>query len=210
MQKFRFLVADDHPLLLEGLKLVLQAQPDFEVVGLARNGAEALRMTTQLKPDVAIVDVSLPDMSGLTVCKRIREQEPDVRLVVLTADQSEAVLKQAIDVGVLGYVLKNSAAEKLVPAIRAVLIGGLYVDDTIVAKVSGGAANGNALHLTTREEHVLRRLAMGFSNKEIANELGVSVKSIETYKSRGMDKLRLASRSELVRYAPVQGWLKAV
>lgn len=210
MQKYRFLVADDHPLLLEGLKLALQAQPDFEVTGLARNGAEALRMTTQLKPDVAIVDVSLPDMSGLTVCKRIREQEPNVRIIVLTGDRSEAVLKQAIDVGVLGYVLKNSASEKLVPAIRAVLTGGLYVDDAIVGKVSGGIGYGNISHLTTREEDVLRRLALGFSNKEIANELGVSVKSIETYKSRGMEKLSLASRSDLVRYASVQGWLTVV
>lgn len=209
MQTFRFLVADDHPLLLEGLKIALEAQPDFSVVGLASTGFEAFRLALQLKPDVAIIDVTLPDLSGLTVCKRIHEEEPGIRLIVLTAHESEAILKQAIDVGVLGYVLKNSAAEKLVPAIRAVLTGGLYVDDAIVGKVSGDIVIGNG-SLTTREEHVLRRLALGYTNKEIANELGVSVKSIETYKSRGMEKLSLTSRSELVRYASVQGWLAVV
>lgn len=210
MQTFRFLVADDHPLLLEGLKLALQAQPDFEVAALARNGNEAVKLSQQLKPDVAIVDISLPDLNGLTVCRKIRDYSPATRLIVLTAHESESILKQAIDIGVLGYLLKKSASEKLIPAIRAVLIGGLYIDDTIVGKVTGGGTTATVRQLTSREEDVLRKLALGFSNKEIANELGVSVKSVETYKSRGMEKLSLDTRSDLVRFAALQGWLLVV
>jgi DNA-binding NarL/FixJ family response regulator len=211
----RIVLADDHPIVLGGLRNLILAEPDFEVVGEASSGLVALRLIKETQPDLAILDVSMPECNGILVARRLASEGPAVRVVILTFYEDRAYVRQALQTGVRGYVLKRSAAENLVPAIRSVLAGGLYVDPGIAerifeaapARTVGSAQAGSALDLSSREAEVLKLLALGHSNKEIATELDVSVKSVETYKSRGAEKLGLKTRAEIVRYASAQGWL---
>jgi len=157
----------------------------------------------------------MPECNGILVARRLASEGPAVRVVILTFYEDRAYVRQALQTGVRGYVLKRSAAENLIPAIRSVLAGGLYVDPGVAerifevtpARTVGSAPIGSALDLSSREAEVLKLLALGHSNKEIATELDVSVKSVETYKSRGAEKLGLKTRAEIVRYASAQGWL---
>ena len=204
--------------MIAGLRNLIQQEPDFELVGEATNGTAALKLVREQKPDVAILDISMPELNGIMVARKLTEELPDVKLMVLTLHEDRAYLRQALDVGVRGYVLKRSAAENLVQAIRAVVVGGLYVDPAIVDRVfeknvaRGGrsAAGSNMPQLTDREGEVLRLTALGFTNKEAARRLDLGVKSVETYRARGLEKLGLKTRADLVRYASAQGWLTDV
>jgi DNA-binding NarL/FixJ family response regulator len=216
--KTRITLSDDHPIMLAGLRNLIEAEPDFELVGEATNGAAALKLIREQKPDVAILDISMPEMNGIMVARKLAEELPQVKLMVLTLHEDRAYLRQALDVGVRGYVLKRSAAENLVQAIRAVVVGGLYVDPAIVDRVfeknisRGGRASavGAMPQLTDREGEVLKLTALGFTNKEAARRLDLGVKSVETYRARGLEKLGLKTRADLVRYASAQGWLSDV
>ena len=216
--KIRITLSDDHPIMIAGLRNLIQQEPDFELVGEATNGTAALKLVREQKPDVAILDISMPELNGIMVARKLTEELPDVKLMVLTLHEDRAYLRQALDVGVRGYVLKRSAAENLVQAIRAVVVGGLYVDPAIVDRVfeknvaRGGrsAAGSNMPQLTDREGEVLRLTALGFTNKEAARRLDLGVKSVETYRARGLEKLGLKTRADLVRYASAQGWLADV
>lgn len=216
--KIRITLSDDHPIMIAGLRNLIQQEPDFELVGEATNGTAALKLVREQKPDVAILDISMPELNGIMVARKLTEELPDVKLMVLTLHEDRAYLRQALDVGVRGYVLKRSAAENLVQAIRAVVVGGLYVDPAIVDRVfeknvaRGGrsAAGSNMPQLTDREGEVLRLTALGFTNKEAARRLDLGVKSVETYRARGLEKLGLKTRADLVRYASAQGWLTDV
>jgi len=216
--KTRITLSDDHPIMLAGLRNLIEAEPDFELVGEATNGAAALKLIREQKPDVAILDISMPEMNGIMVARKLAEELPQVKLMVLTLHEDRAYLRQALDVGVRGYVLKRSAAENLVQAIRAVVVGGLYVDPAIVDRVfeknisRGGRATtvGAMPQLTDREGEVLKLTALGFTNKEAARRLDLGVKSVETYRARGLEKLGLKTRADLVRYASAQGWLSDV
>ena len=216
--KIRIPLSDDHPIMIAGLRNLIQQEPDFELVGEATNGTAALKLVREQKPDVAILDISMPELNGIMVARKLTEELPDVKLMVLTLHEDRAYLRQALDVGVRGYVLKRSAAENLVQAIRAVVVGGLYVDPAIVDPVfeknvaRGGrsAAGSNMPQLTDREGEVLRLTALGFTNKEAARRLDLGVKSVETYRARGLEKLGLKTRADLVRYASAQGWLTDV
>ena len=187
--KIRITLSDDHPIMIAGLRNLIQQEPDFELVGEATNGTAALKLVREQKPDVAILDISMPELNGIMVARKLTEELPDVKLMVLTLHEDRAYLRQALDVGVRGYVLKRSAAENLVQAIRAVVVGGLYVDPAIVDRVfeknvaRGGrsAAGSNMPQLTDREGEVLRLTALGFTNKEAARRLDLGVKSVETY-----------------------------
>lgn len=211
----RIILADDHPIVLSGLRNLITAQSDFELVGDASSGMAALRLVRETRPDVAVVDISMPELNGILLARRLSDEMPGVRVMVLTLHEDRAYLKQALDAGVRGYVLKRSAAENLIHAIRAVMVGGLYVDPAIANRVfdavpQRGArqpGNINIPDLTERETEVLKLVALGFTSKEIARRLDVGVKSVETYKARGTEKLGLKSRAELVRYAAAQGWL---
>lgn len=213
--KIRIVLADDHPIVLDGLRNLLQAEDDFELVGEAASGLSALKLIREKRPDVAVLDISMPELNGIVLCRRLPGEAPDVRPLILTFHEDRAYLNQAIEAGVRGYVLKRSAVENLVQAIRAVMIGGLYIDPAIVGRVfDGGRVNkrvaarkGVSPTLTDREADVLKMAASGFTNKEIASRLDVGVKSVETYKARGLEKLGLRTRAELVRYASGQGWL---
>jgi DNA-binding NarL/FixJ family response regulator len=162
-----------------------------------------------------VLDISMPELNGIVLSRRLAGEMPALRLLVLTLHEDRAYLNQALEAGVRGYVLKRSAVENLVQAIRAVLVGGLYIDPAIVGRVFESkqvnkrllARKGVAPSLTDREADVLKMAALGFTNKEIASRLDVGVKSIETYKARGLEKLGLKTRAELVRYASGQGWL---
>jgi DNA-binding NarL/FixJ family response regulator len=210
----RIVLADDHPIVLNGLRNLIRAEADLDLVGEAATGLEALKVIRDKRPDVAVVDISMPELNGILLSRRIAEELPMVRLLVLTLHEDRAYLRQALDAGVRGYVLKRAAAENLVQAIRAVVSGGLYVDPAIAGSFakaaprrSGRPGDGAAPDLTARESEVLKLVALGFTNKEIARRLDVSVKSAETYKARGVEKLGLRTRAELVRFASAEGWL---
>jgi DNA-binding NarL/FixJ family response regulator len=214
-EKTRIVLADDHPIVLDGLRNLIRAEPDFELVGEAASGLSALKIVREQRPDVAVLDISMPELNGIVLSRRLAGEMPGLRLLVLTLHEDRAYLNQALEAGVRGYVLKRSAVENLVQAIRAVMVGGLYIDPAIVGRVFESnqinkrlaARKGVAPALTDREADVLKMAALGFTNKEIASRLDVGVKSIETYKARGLEKLGLKTRAELVRYASGQGWL---
>jgi DNA-binding NarL/FixJ family response regulator len=214
-EKTRIVLADDHPIVLDGLRNLIRAEPDFELVGEAASGLSALKIIREQRPDVAVLDISMPELNGIVLSRRLAGEMPALRLLVLTLHEDRAYLNQALEAGVRGYVLKRSAVENLVQAIRAVVVGGLYIDPAIVGRVFESkqvnkrlaARKGVAPALTDREADVLKMAALGFTNKEIASRLDVGVKSIETYKARGLEKLGLKTRAELVRYASGQGWL---
>jgi DNA-binding NarL/FixJ family response regulator len=213
--KIRIVLADDHPIVLDGLRNLIRAEPDLELVGEAASGLSALKIIREQRPDVAVLDISMPELNGILLSRRLAGEMPGLRLLVLTLHEDRAYLNQALEAGVRGYVLKRSAVENLVQAIRAVMVGGLYIDPAIVGRVFESkqvnkrlaARKGVAPALTDREADVLKMAALGFTNKEIASRLDVGVKSIETYKARGLEKLGLKTRAELVRYASGQGWL---
>jgi DNA-binding NarL/FixJ family response regulator len=214
-EKIRIVLADDHPIVLDGLRNLIRAEPDFALVGEAASGLSALKIIREQRPDVAVLDISMPELNGILLSRRLASEMPALRLLVLTLHEDRAYLNQALEAGVRGYVLKRSAVENLVQAIRAVMVGGLYVDPAIVGRVFESkqinrrlaARKGVSPALTDREADVLKMAALGFTNKEIASRLDVGVKSIETYKARGLEKLGLRTRAELVRYASGQGWL---
>jgi DNA-binding NarL/FixJ family response regulator len=213
--KIRIVLADDHPIVLDGLRNLIRAEPDLVLVGEAASGLSALKIIREQRPDVAVLDISMPELNGILLSRRLAGEMPGLRLLVLTLHEDRAYLNQALEAGVRGYVLKRSAVENLVQAIRAVMVGGLYIDPAIVGRVFESkqinkrlaARKGVAPALTDREADVLKMAALGFTNKEIASRLDVGVKSIETYKARGLEKLGLKTRAELVRYASGQGWL---
>ena len=217
-EKARIVLADDHPIVLDGLRALIKAQDDLELVGEATSGLAALRIIKEQRPDLAVIDISMPELNGIALGRRLADDLPAVKLLVLTLHEDRAYLKQALDAGIRGYVLKRTAAENLAAAIRAVLSGGLYVDPAIAGRVfqpnakNGGRAvlESGSLTLTEREAEVLKLVALGFTNKEIARRLDVGVKSIETYRARGSEKLDIKTRAELVRYAAAQGWLADV
>ena len=164
---------------------------------------------------MAVIDISMPECNGVLLSRRLAEECPSVRVLVLTFYEDQAYVRQVIENGARGYVLKRSAAENLILAIRAVLVGGLYIDPGVADRMfvmrSRAAARSSrdatALDLSAREAEVLKLVALGHSNKEIACELDISAKSVETYKTRGTEKLGLKTRAEIVRYAAGQGWL---
>jgi DNA-binding NarL/FixJ family response regulator len=213
--KTRVVLADDHPIVLNGLRNLIRAEDDLDLVGEASSGLAALKLIREKQPDIAVVDISMPELNGILLSRRLAEELPSVRILVLTLHEDRAYVKQALDAGVRGYILKRSAAENLVQAIRAVVIGGLYLDPAIAYRMfdaspkHAGRSKSSvaAPDLTDREAEVLKLVALGFTNKETARQLDVGVKSVETYKARGAEKLGLKTRAELVRYASVQGWL---
>jgi DNA-binding NarL/FixJ family response regulator len=212
----RILMVDDHPVVLAGLKALVGAETDFAIVGEARDGRTALRLALQLIPDVVVLDISLPEMNGIELAAALRAERPECRLLVLTVHEERAYLRQLLELGVGGYLLKRSAADELPRAIRAVAAGGIYLDPAIAGKVVGGLGrgasrpqSGEPVELSGREGDVLRLVASGHSNKAISTRLNISIKTVETYRARAMEKLGLRSRVELVRYAADQGWLQA-
>jgi DNA-binding NarL/FixJ family response regulator len=199
----------------EGLKSLVNAQPDMHVVGEADNGRAAWQRVVELKPDVVVMDVSMPEMSGAEATERLRRECPQVKVLALTFYEDRSYLRQMVEAGATGYVLKRAVMEELVHAVRTVAAGGSYLDQSLANKVvssyfnqnpsDGKAAGGD---LSERESQVLRLIAWGYSNKEIGWKLNISVKTVDTYKLRLMEKLNLRSRTDIVRYALRRGLLQ--
>ncbi|QJW95181.1 response regulator transcription factor [Frigoriglobus tundricola] len=215
MVDLRVFVADDHAVVRRGLKALIDTEPGMTVVGEAADGQEAVTQVRALLPDVVVMDVSMPDLTGSQATEQIRRECPHVKVLALTVHEDKGYIRQLLTAGASGYVLKRGAPEGLIEAIRVVAAGGVYLDPNIAAKVVGGfiqkspkdVASKNG-ELSDRETEVARLTAAGHGNKEIATRLDLSVKTVETYRTRSMDKLGLRSRAELVRYAVQKGWLQ--
>jgi len=212
--KLRIFMADDHPIVLAGLKALVEADSRLEIVGEARDGRTALRLAASSRPDVIVLDISLPEMNGADVARALLAEQPSCRILVLTVHEDRATMRQLLDLGVAGYLVKRSAADDLIRAIHVVAAGGTYLDPAIAGKLVGNASQSSTrapgrtgVELSERETDVLRLIAFGHSNKEISAQLGISVKTIETYKARAMDKLGFKTRVDVVRYASGKGWL---
>jgi DNA-binding NarL/FixJ family response regulator len=215
MAKLRILLADDHGVLRDGLALLINAQPDMEVVASARGGREAVQLTEQMHPDIAVLDVSMSDLGGAEAAEQIRTRCPSVRVVALTRHADQGYLRRLLKVGASGYVLKRSAGDTLVGALRTVAEGGGYVDPTMAHGLvtrkadaaSAGSTTAGTVELSEREAQVLRLIAWGQSNKEIAARLAISVKTVESYKAVALEKLQLRSRTDILRYALASNWV---
>jgi DNA-binding NarL/FixJ family response regulator len=215
MAKLRVVIADDHATVREGIKLIIGAEPDLEVVGEAGDGRAAVAAAERLRPDVIVMDVSMPKMNGLKATNKLKECCPEVQVLALTRHKDDGYLQQLLRAGASGYVLKQSPPQELLHAIRAVASGGKYLDPAVAGRVFGsytgplrGEQSEAIRELSQREEEILRFIALGHSNKEIANSLALSVKTVEAHKANAMKKMGMRSRIDIVRYSVLRGWLE--
>jgi|EndMetStandDraft_6_1072998.scaffolds.fasta_scaffold10498_3 DNA-binding NarL/FixJ family response regulator len=214
----RIILVDDHPIILTGLQALVLGLPDLEFVGQATSASQALTLVRDRNPDIVILDMGLPGMSGLTLAERILEGAPATLIVMLTHYEESSYVQKALKTGIRGYVLKASSSDKITQAIRTVLSGGIYIDSELeefrsewIRKLSQAPSPAPAAvpngTLTNRELQVLRLAAVGHSNKEIARRVGLGIKSVETYRYRACKKLMLHSRLDIIRYGASHGWI---
>jgi DNA-binding NarL/FixJ family response regulator len=210
----RILLADDHVTVRQGLKMLIESQEDMTVVSEASDGSAAVEQARTLRPDVVVMDISMPGMNGLVATRTLKEIQPDAVIVILTRHGDDAYLQELLQAGADGYVLKQSAASELLQAIRATAARGQYLDSALTARVTAGflakkgrKAQATGVSLSEREAEVLRLIAAGYSNKEIASQLELSVKTVEVHKANAARKLGLKGRIDIVKYALLQGWL---
>ncbi|MEI7768948.1 MAG: response regulator transcription factor [Chloroflexales bacterium] len=215
MKPVRIFLIDDHMVVREGLKTLINVQPDLEVIGEAGDGETGWQLVQGCLPDVVIMDISMPGMNGIHVAERLKQTCPEVKVLVLSVHDDTSYLRQMLAVGASGYILKHTAADALIQAIRIVAAGGLYLEPSLAEHVVGRYVRRPAAvtellgtELSEREREVVQRVGQGYSNKEIAAQLSLSVKTVETYRARALEKLGLTSRSALVRYALERGWLR--
>lgn len=215
MGKIKLLLADDHAVLRAGLRALLNSQPDMEVIAEAADGEEAIRKSAEFAPDIVIMDISMPILTGLEATKEIKKRNPAAKILVLTVHEDESYLHRMLRAGASGYIPKKAADTELLAAIRATYQGEHFIHSSMTAglvsemrlKELAGGNEQNPDGLSKREGEVLRLLAMGHTNQQIADKLFLSVRTVETYKARLKDKLGLQGRAELVRYAMLKGFL---
>ncbi len=218
MAKIRVLLADDHAVLRTGLKLLLSAQSDIEVVGEAGDGGEAMAKARALRPDVVLMDLTMPGIGGLEATGRIKDESPGIKVLVLTMHDDPSYLRQLLKAGASGYIVKKSADADLLSAIRAAHRGEVFLDSSLAAglvdeviRPAGPRRPRDAYEtLSDREREVLKWVARGHTNQEIAEKLFLSVKTIETYRARLVEKLGLRGRAALVRFAMERGLLQHI
>ena len=210
MKKLRILIADDHGLVRRGARAVLHSRHGWRVVGEAANGREAVAKAIELKPDVAIVDIGMPELDGVEVTRQIREAVPDTKVLVLTMHVSDHMVRRALEVGACGYLLKSDLTECLTKAVKAIADGKRFVTPKVSEIVLDGFLKTRSEHLrgerrgtrtTPREIEIIRLLAEGKSNKEVAAQLGITVRTVETHRAKIMLKLGFHSLAELIHYA---------
>ncbi|GCE06604.1 MULTISPECIES: response regulator [Dictyobacter] len=214
--KIRILLADDHTILRAGLKMMLNAQPDMEVVGEAQDGRQAIQEAQRLQPDVILMDITMPDINGIEATKQIRRLLPDIRILVLTMHEHDEYVFQALRAGAAGYMLKEAADTELITAIHVIKSGQFYLSPTAQSVVVGdylqrvrtGEERDSYSSLTEREREILKLVAEGHTNNQIAERLIISPKTVDTHRTHIMDKLNLHSRAELVKYAMRRGLLE--
>ena len=217
MGKIRVLIADDHTVLRAGLSRLLNAEPDVEVIGEAGDGEEAISKTVALAPDVLLLDITMPLVGGIDVIRMVKAKNMPVAILVLTMHEDEEYLRETLKAGALGYIPKKAAEAELISAIRAVHRGEIYIYPSMVKSLVNEALYPNTSSnempfdsydlLSRREKEVLRLIAQGYTNQEIAERIFLSIKTVETYKARMMEKLSVTTRAELVRYALQRGLL---
>lgn len=205
----RVFLVDDHPIVLSGIRAMVEKQDDLQVVGVAGDVESALTRMTEIMPDIVIIDISLPGASGIVLVDQMRTLYPKIATLALTLHEEPAYVRQLLQAGARGFILKRSAAEELIHAIRSVLAGGLYIDPGVAAKIlpEPKSSTTSVDQLSDREIMVVKLVAKGFSNKEISGQLSLSVKTVETYRARACEKLGLRTRAALVRYATLEGWM---
>jgi two-component system response regulator NreC len=210
--KLRLLLVDDHPIVRSGLRMLFQAEPDMEIVGEVGSGAEAVRAAAALKPDVVIMDVAMPGMSGIEATRRIKEATPDTAVLALTMHEDEQYFFQMLDAGASGYIPKRAAPDDLISAIRAVAEGNVFLHSTLarflirdMAERNQAGAGPDEPALTQREQEVLTYIAEGYTNRQIADALVISIKTVDRHRENIMAKLDVHSRVELVKYAIQRG-----
>jgi two-component system response regulator NreC len=216
MNEIRILIAEDHKTVRKGLKMIIEAEPDMTVVGEAGDGNETVRQARRLKPDVVVMDISMPELNGIKATTEVKKIAPEIKILTLTRHTDKAYLRELMEAGVDGYVLKQSDSGELLRAIRTVAGGDNYLDpavsdkvfDIVTAKQSKQRGEIREASLSDREAEVLRLIARGYSNKEIAARLETSIKTIESQKAVAMQKLNIRGRNEIVNYAILQGWLR--
>lgn len=213
----RTVIVDDHPVVVAGVRALIETSEDIVCIGDAQTGAGGLDLVAETEPDVLVLDVTLPDMNGLDVAERVIEKGHRTQIVMMTLLEDSSFAQRALKVGAKGYIQKSSAGRNLLHAVRSAAMGGLYLDPA-TARGLGSFSSRRAAScdfdslpsaLTEREQSVLRMVALGYSNKEIAWHIKVSIKSVETYKARATEKLKLRSRAQIVRFAVAHGWLTA-
>jgi DNA-binding NarL/FixJ family response regulator len=210
----RILIADDHAIVRQGLKLLIDSQPDMKVIAEAASGEAVLQQAAAVKPDVVIMDISMPGINGLLATRMLKQRQPETTIVALTRHEEKTYLEELLRAGASAYVLKQSAPTEFLRAVRAVAAGGMYLDPSMTAQVADGLlapkpsveAEGGG-KATERENQVLRLVAIGHSNVEIAEKLLISVKTVEVHKTNAMRKLGLTGRVDVIRYGVLQGWL---
>ncbi len=207
----RLLIADDHGVLRAGLRALLNAEPDFKVVGEASNGEEALRLARDLQPDIVLMDVTMPALGGIQATRQLKESLPDISVLVLTVHEDISLIRESIQCGASGYILKRALESELIDAIRAVSRGELYIHPAMTRTLLTVAPEVDPTNqvpvetLTSREYEVLYLVAQGYTNSQIARRLTISVRTVESHRANLMAKLNLNSRVELVRYALQHG-----
>jgi two-component system response regulator NreC len=212
----RILLADDHAVLRSGLRLLLTSQSEYEVVGEASSGTETLDLAEQLQPDLVLLDLSMPALGGLDALPTLRKLVPSARILILTMHDDPQYLRQALKHGASGYVLKKAADAELLSAMRSVLRGEVYVHpsmtrillEDMLPESQSADKEDSWGGLSDREQEVLKMVALGHTSAEIAEQLSLSAKTVETYRARGMEKLGLRTRAALVRFALQQGLIK--
>jgi DNA-binding NarL/FixJ family response regulator len=214
--KLRILIAEDHETVREGFRLIIDTQADMEVVGEAGDGRAAIELARSLQPDIVLMDISMPELNGLKAAAKLKRVAPEIKILTLTRHTDTAYLQELLQAGVSGYVLKQSASGELIRAIRAVAVGGSYLDPAIAGKVfEGYVEKQNKLRgdtsgeqLTEREREVFRYIALGYSNADIADRMNISVKTVEAHKANSLKKLDIRSRKDIIKYAILQGWMR--
>jgi DNA-binding NarL/FixJ family response regulator len=206
----RVLLADDHETVREGLRLLIDAQPDMQVTGEAADGAEAVDKAAALKPDAIVLDLTMPGTSGLTAASRLKAVAPATAVVALTRHHDHTYVQTLLEAGASAYVLKQSTSAQLLHAIRVAASGGRYLDPALLPpdQPRDPRRRDSTPLISEREREILRLIAVGNSNKEVANTLNISVKTVEAHKSNAMRKLGLRGRTDVVRYAVLNDWLR--
>jgi two-component system response regulator NreC len=210
----KVLIADDHAIVRAGLRALIGAEAGMELVGEAAGGYEAIALVEKIRPEVLVLDISMPDLDGISVTRNICPRFPDLRILVLTLHEDEALLKEAIKAGAAGYILKRAAETELISAIQAILRGDLYVDQSMVRALLGESRQAPTLQsssvetVTLREKEILKLIVEGYTNRQIGEHLVISIRTVEGHRANISDKLGLHSRVELVRYAREHGMIE--